>query len=55
MTAMLPSPSQAAEMAQQADALIAVWDGASKGTAHMIDLGRKYGLLINIQRCAVQR
>ena len=42
------------EMAQQADALIAVWDGASKGTAHMIDLGRKYGLLVNVQRCAVQ-
>jgi hypothetical protein len=28
-------------MARYADALVAVWDGKSKGTKHMIDLARK--------------
>lgn len=31
-------------MAQRAEALIAVWDGKSKGTGHMIDIARRYGL-----------
>lgn len=31
-------------MAMNADALIAIWDGESKGTKHMIDLAEKYGL-----------
>lgn len=31
-------------MAINADALIAIWDGESKGTKHMIDLAEKYGL-----------
>lgn len=31
-------------MAEYADALIAVWDGSSRGTAHMIDHARKRGL-----------
>ena len=30
-----------AEMAEYADQLLAVWDGESKGTKHMIDLMRK--------------
>jgi len=29
------------EMARYADALIAIWDGSSKGTAHMIDIAKK--------------
>lgn len=32
------------EMAQVADMLIAFWDGESRGTKHMIDLGYKYKL-----------
>jgi len=32
------------EMAQYADWLIAFWDGKSRGTKHMIDLGNKMGL-----------
>lgn len=32
------------EMAKNAQALIALWDGTSKGTGHMIDTARKYGL-----------
>ena len=36
------------EMARYADALIAFWDGESKGTKHMIDLANKYNLKINI-------
>ena len=34
------------EMAIYADALIAFWDGESKGTKHMIDLAEKHGLKI---------
>jgi len=36
------------EMAQYADALIAFWNGNSKGTKHMIDLAEKYNLKIRI-------
>ena len=32
------------EMARNADALIAFWDGKSRGTKHMIDLAKKYDL-----------
>ena|SRR3990172_8219908 len=31
------------QMAEYADALIAVWDGKSKGTKHMIDIMEKMG------------
>lgn len=34
------------EMAEYADALIAVWDGTSKGTGHMIDIARKRDLYV---------
>lgn len=33
-------------MAKKADALIAVWDGESRGTKHMIDLAREQGLKV---------
>lgn len=36
------------EMAKVADALIAVWDGESRGTGHMIKLAQKYNLRIYI-------
>lgn len=36
------------EMAKYAHALIAFWDGRSKGTQHMIDLAKKYNLKIKI-------
>ncbi len=32
------------EMAKNAEALIAVWDGKSKGTKHMINIAKKYNL-----------
>lgn len=34
------------EMARYADALIAIWDGTSKGTKHMIDEAVKKGLSV---------
>lgn len=37
-----------AEMAQEADALIAFWDGKSRGTKHMIDLAEKAGLVLRV-------
>ena len=36
------------EMAKYADALIAFWNGKSKGTEHMINLAKKYNLKIRI-------
>lgn len=39
-----------AEMAAYADALIAVWDGESKGTHHMINLALKAGLKVYIHK-----
>lgn len=38
------------EMAKQADAVIAFWDGASKGTKHMIDIAEKRNLKLRIVR-----
>ena len=38
------------EMAKYADALIAFWDGKSKGTGHMIDLAKKYNLKVKVVR-----
>jgi hypothetical protein len=40
------------EMADYADALIACWDGTSKGTKHMIDLARSKGLKVFVFRKA---
>lgn len=37
------------QMAAQADALIALWDGVSAGTAHMIEAARKRNLLVHVQ------
>lgn len=37
-----------AEMVEYADALLAFWDGESKGTKHMIDLATKKGLIVKV-------
>lgn len=37
------------EMAENADALVAFWDGKSSGTKHMIETARKYGLKVLVQ------
>lgn len=37
------------QMADYADALIAVWDGESRGTKHMIDIANKQGLKVYIK------
>jgi hypothetical protein len=37
-----------AQMADHAEALIALWDGSSKGTGNMIELAKKKGLKIYI-------
>lgn len=36
------------QMAEYADALIAFWDGQSKGTKHMIDLAKQMNLKIKV-------
>lgn len=36
------------DMAEYADALIAFWDGKSKGTKHMIDIATKKGLKVRV-------
>ena len=43
-------PMRNRRMAENADALIAIWDGKSKGTESMINIARKRGLLIYIHR-----
>ena len=35
-------------MAVNADALIALWDGESRGTMHMIDIATKQGLQVHV-------
>ena len=37
-----------AEMADYADALIAFWDGKSRGTMHMINIAKKKGLQVKV-------
>ncbi len=38
------------EMAQNADALVAFWDGDSHGTQHMIKTAKRYKLKIRVKR-----
>lgn len=38
------------QMAKNADALVAFWDGHSKGTNHMINLAHKYNLKVRVKR-----
>lgn len=37
-----------AEMAKHADALIAIWDGTSRGTLHMIRTAERMGLRVHV-------
>ena len=37
------------EMAKNADALVAFWDGKSRGTKDMIKLARQYGLRVRVK------
>jgi hypothetical protein len=39
-------------MASMADALIAVWDGKSRGTKNMIETAEKMGLRVYVHRYA---
>jgi hypothetical protein len=39
-----------AEMAEVADALVAIWDGVSRGTESMINLANKKGLKVYVER-----
>jgi len=36
------------QMAAQADALVAFWDGKSRGTKHMIDMSTQKGLMVRV-------
>lgn len=38
------------EMAAGADALIAFWDGCSRGTMHMINIAQQHNLLVKVVR-----
>lgn len=37
-----------ADMANKAEALVALWDGSSRGTKHMIDLAKRKGLEVYV-------
>jgi hypothetical protein len=41
------------DMAEYADALIAFWDGSSKGSEHMINIATKHNLKIRIYKYEV--
>jgi hypothetical protein len=36
------------QMAENAEALIAIWDGTSKGTKHMINIAKRKGLQVKV-------
>jgi hypothetical protein len=36
------------EMAEKAEALLAIWNGESKGTKHMIDIAKAKGLSVHV-------
>lgn len=39
------------EMGEYADALVAIWDGKSRGTSHMIEVAKKNNLEIFVHLC----
>lgn len=43
------------KMAENADALIAIWDGKSNGTRHMIEEAEKIGLKVYVHRVGVEQ
>ena len=42
-------PIRNRKMAENADALIAIWDGESRGTKNMIETAKKLGLLVYVK------
>lgn len=42
-------PIRNRKMAENADALIALWDGQSRGTKNMIETAKKLGLLVYVK------
>lgn len=42
-------PMRNRQMAQYADALVAIWDGQSRGTSNMIQNARAYGLEVHVR------
>lgn len=42
-------PIRNRKMAENADALIAIWDGKSRGTKNMIETAQKKGLLVYVK------
>jgi len=38
------------QMAEHAEALVAVWDGVSRGTMHMIEIAKRKGLVVHVFR-----
>ena len=38
------------QMAKSAEALIALWDGESRGTKHMIETAKKHGLKVHVRK-----
>jgi hypothetical protein len=44
-----------AKMARFGEALLAIWDGKSKGTKHMIDIATKEGLKVYVHRTDQER
>lgn len=42
------------QMAQEAEAVIALWDGVSRGTRHMIDTARAKGLVVYVHLVGAQ-
>lgn len=47
-------PIRNEQMAEYADALIAVWDGQSPGTKHMIETARKRGLKVFVKTVSLK-
>lgn len=43
-------PIRNREMARNADALIAIWDGQSRGTKNMIETAQEFGLTVYVHR-----
>ena len=43
------------EMAQNADALVAFWDGKSRGTKHMIETAQKHKLDVRVKHYTMRR
>jgi hypothetical protein len=43
-------PIRNRKMAENAEALIAIWDGQSRGTKNMIETATKLGLLVYVKR-----